>query len=154
MWSTAPGRTGASDARNLGAKHAIDEYLLFLDDDDVFQNNYVTDVLKLISSTDHKVGACNTSTKTFVTSDAIITKSNKLKHALFGAGMGFWIERDLFLNLGGFDEALTIDEEDADFSDPSSTTITSHPFPPLFSADVCYRAVKQLRSIAGWNDYR
>ena len=120
----------------------------------MFQNNYVTDVLKLISSTDHKVGACNTSTKTFVTSDAIITKSNKLKHALFGAGMGFWIERDLFLNLGGFDEALTIDEEDADFSDPSSTTITSHPFPPLFSADVCYRAVKQLRSIAGWNDYR
>ena len=111
---TTPGRTGASAARNLGAKHAIGEYLLFLDDDDVFQNNYVTDVLKLISSTDHKVGACNTSTKTFVTSDAIITKSNKLKHALFGAGMGFWIERELFLNLGGFDEALTIDE-DTDF---------------------------------------
>jgi len=111
---TTPGRTGASAARNLGAKHAIGKYLLFLDDDDVFQNNYVTDVLKLISSTDHKVGACNTSTKTFVTSDAIITKSNKLKHALFGAGMGFWIERELFLNLGGFDEALTIDE-DTDF---------------------------------------
>ena len=111
---TTSGRTGASAARNLGAKHAIGEYLLFLDDDDVFQNNYVTDVLKLISSTDHKVGACNTSTKTFVTSDAIITKSNKLKHALFGAGMGFWIERELFLNLGGFDEALTIDE-DTDF---------------------------------------
>ena len=111
---TTPGRKGASAARNLGAKHATGAYLLFLDDDDVFQNNYVTDVLKLISSTDHKVGACNTSTKTFVTSDAIITKSNKLKHALFGAGMGFWIERELFLNLGGFDEALTIDE-DTDF---------------------------------------
>jgi len=111
---TTPGRTGASAARNLGAKHAIGEYLLFLDDDDVFQNNYVTDVLKLISSTDHKVGACNTSTKTFVTSDTIITKSNKLKHALFGAGMGFWIERNLFLHLGGFDKELTIDE-DTDF---------------------------------------
>ena len=111
---TTPGRTGASAARNLGAKHATGAYLLFLDDDDVFQNDYVTDVSKLISSMDHKVGACNTSTKTFVTSDAIITKSNKLKHALFGAGMGFWIERELFLNLGGFDEALTIDE-DTDF---------------------------------------
>ena len=111
---TTPGRTGASAARNLGAKHATGAYLLFLDDDDVFQNDYITDVLKLISSTDHKVGACNTSTKTFVTSDAIITKSNKLKHALFGVGMGFWIERELFLNLGGFDEALTIDE-DTDF---------------------------------------
>ena len=111
---TTSGRTGASAARNLGAKHATGAYLLFLDDDDVFQNDYVTDVLKLISSADHKVGACNTSTKTFVTSDAIITKSNKLKHALFGAGMGFWIERELFLNLGGFDEALTIDE-DTDF---------------------------------------
>ena len=80
----------------------------------MFHNNYVEDVLKHISSTDHKVGACNTSTKTFVTSDTIITKSNKLKHALFGAGMGFWIERELFLNLGGFDEELTIDE-DTDF---------------------------------------
>ena len=111
---TTSGRTGASAARNLGAQHATGAYLLFLDDDDVFQNDYVTDVLKHISSTDHKVGACNTSTKTFVTSDAIITKSNKLKHALFGAGMGFWIERELFLHLGGFDEALTIDE-DTDF---------------------------------------
>ena len=109
-----PDRTGASAARNLGANHATGEYLLFLDDDDVFQNDYVTDVLKLISSTDHKVGACNTSTKTFVTSDAIISKSNKLKHVLFGAGMGFWIERELFLHLGGFDEELTIDE-DTDF---------------------------------------
>ena len=111
---TTIGRTGASAARNLGAKHATGAYLLFLDDDDVFHNNYVEDVLKHISSTDHKVGACNTSTKTFVTSDTIITKSNKLKHALFGAGMGFWIERELFLNLGGFDEELTIDE-DTDF---------------------------------------
>ena len=111
---TTSGRTGASAARNLGAKHATGAYLLFLDDDDVFQNDYVTDVLKHISSTDHKVGVCNTTTKTFVTSDAVITKSNKLKHALFGAGMGFWIERVLFLNLGGFDEALTIDE-DTDF---------------------------------------
>ena len=93
---TTPGRTGASAARNLGANHATGAYLLFLDDDDVFQDNYVRDVLNHISSTDHKVGACNTSTKTFVTSDAIITKSNKLKHALFGAGMGFWIERDYF----------------------------------------------------------
>ena len=111
---TTPGRTGASAARNQGATHATGAYLLFLDDDDVFQNDYVTHVLKHISSTDHKVGACNTRTKTFMTSDAIITKSNKLKHALFGAGMGFWIERELFLNLGGFDEALTIDE-DTDF---------------------------------------
>lgn len=88
---TTPGRAGASAARNLGAKHATGAYFLFLDDDDVFQNDYVRDVLNHISSTGHKVGACNTSTKTFVTSDAIITKSNKLKHALFGAGMGFWI---------------------------------------------------------------
>ena len=70
---TTPGRTGASAARNLGANHATGEYLLFLDDDDLFQDNYVTDVLNHISSTDHKVGACNTSTKTFVTSDTIIT---------------------------------------------------------------------------------
>ena len=111
---TTSGRTGASAARNLGAKHATGAYILFLDDDDVFQNDYVRDVLKHISSTGHKVGACNTSTKTFVTSNTIITKSTKLKYALFGAGMGFWIERELFLHLGGFDQELTIDE-DTDF---------------------------------------
>jgi len=105
------GRTGASAARNLVAQHASGEYILFLDDDDIFQNDYVKEVLETISSTAHKVGACNTSNKTFVTSQKVITKSNKLKHALFGAGMGFWIEREFFLAIGGFDEGLTIDED-------------------------------------------
>lgn len=46
---TTFGRTGASAARNQGANHATGEYLLFLDDDDVFQDNYVRDVLNHIS---------------------------------------------------------------------------------------------------------
>lgn len=105
------GRTGASAARNLGVRTATGDFILFLDDDDVFQHHYVELVLRHILEKKHKVGACNTSKKMFVTADSVVDKTTKLKRSLFGAGMGFWIERELFLNLNGFDESLHIDED-------------------------------------------
>ena len=41
---TTPGRRGESAAINLGANYATGEYLLFLEDDDVFQNDYLAQI--------------------------------------------------------------------------------------------------------------
>lgn len=48
---------GVSNARNLGLKAALGEYICFIDDDDVVSSNYLEELLKL--SSDKIVGVSN-----------------------------------------------------------------------------------------------
>ena len=108
------GYLGAASARNLGAKSAKTDFLLFLDDDDCFINNYVSEVLEHIRVGTHRVGVCCTSRKSHA---ALISGYNytslslPLKQCIFGAGMGLWIQKSLFMDLGGFSGDYRIDED-------------------------------------------
>jgi len=105
---------GAASARNLGAKFAKTDFVLFLDDDDCFINNYVSEVLEHILVGTHKVGVCCTSRKCHAAlrSGNNYTSLNlPLKQCIFGAGMGLWIQKNLFMDLGGFSGDHRIDED-------------------------------------------
>ena len=105
------GYLGAASARNLGAKSAKADFLLFLDDDS-FINNYVSEVLEHIRVGTYKVGVCCTSRKShaaLISGNNYTSLSLPLKQCIFGAGMGLWIQKHLFMNLGGFSGDHRID---------------------------------------------
>ena len=104
------GKIGAGSARNLGVQAANTEYVLFLDDDDEFINGYVSYVLNECIPSTHKVGVANSSAGVKQKS-SVLRKNTSLRKAMFGAGTGLWVERQLFLNIGGFGHEKTLDED-------------------------------------------
>ena len=104
------GKVGAGSARNLGVQAANTEYVLFLDDDDEFINGYVSYVLNECIPSTHKVGVANSSAEVKQKS-SVLRKNTSLRKAMFGAGTGLWVERQLFLNIGGFGHEKTLDED-------------------------------------------
>jgi glycosyltransferase involved in cell wall biosynthesis len=104
------GKVGAGSARNLGVQAANTEYVLFLDDDDEFTNGYVLYVLKECIPSTHKVGVANTSVDVKQKS-SVLSKNTSLRKAMFGAGTGLWVERQLFLDISGFGEEHSLDED-------------------------------------------
>ena len=104
------GKVGAGSARNLGVQAANTEYVLFLDDDDEFTNGYVLYVLKECIPSTHKVGVANTSVAVKQKS-SVLSKNTSLRKAMFGAGSGLWVERQLFLDISGFGEEQSLDED-------------------------------------------
>ena len=104
------GKVGAGSARNLGVQAANTEYVLFLDDDDEFTNGYVSYVLKECIPSTHKVGVANRRAD-LKRKSSVVSKNTSLRKAMFGAGTGLWVERQLFLNIGGFGHEKTLDED-------------------------------------------
>ena len=104
------GKVGAGSARNLGVQAANTEYILLLDDDDEFINGYVSYVLNECIPSTHKVGVANSSAEVKRKS-SVLRKNTSLRKAMFGAGTGLWVERQLFLNIGGFGHEKTLDED-------------------------------------------
>ena len=104
------GKVGAGTARNLGVQAANTEYVLFLDDDDEFINGYVSYVLNECIPSPHKVGVANSSAEVKPKS-TVLSKHTSLRKAMFGAGAGLWVERQLFLDIGGFGHEKTLDED-------------------------------------------
>jgi len=104
------GKVGAGSARNLGVQAANTEYVLFLDDDDEFTNGYVSYVLKECIPSTHKVGVANRRAD-LKRKSSVVSKNTSLRKAMFGAGTGLWVERQLFLDISGFGDEQTLDED-------------------------------------------
>ena len=104
------GKVGAGSARNLGVQAANTEYVLFLDDDDEFTNGYVSYVLKECIPSTHKVGVAN-GRAYLKRNSSVLSKKTSQRKAMFGAGPGLWVERQLFLDISGFGDEQTLDED-------------------------------------------
>jgi len=114
---------GPAGARNFGVSHSTCTHIMFLDDDDVMQNGYLSSVkLSLRQNSDAGYGGAQMQRAKSDYSDefwlhpkeAEIGKIvKKPMDVLFGAGCGMWIERELFMQVRGFNEEL-INSEDND----------------------------------------
>lgn len=110
---------GASIARNQGVKAASENLILFLDDDDILENDYVNRILEI--RTKHKTAIFGFSNYFIIGNNKNINGKvrknghssgrEKLRSRLSGLGMGFWIDRNLFQAIGGLDASLLIDED-------------------------------------------
>lgn len=112
-----PGPRGAAAARNFGVGHVNSETIFFLDDDDVMLPGYPASIAAALEGP----GACarfgfsaiqrgdRVSGKHL--DEGIIPADTPLSERLAGLGMGFWIRRDTFQDLGGIEESLTVNED-------------------------------------------
>lgn len=124
------GATGAGAARNLGAAAAKGNWLFFQDDDDMIAPNYWHSVAEHIKKScigrNAVYGFCKS--KSF--SDRVEMKrfsvdniftyhfneiiSTHLRSKLAGLGVGFWVSKKLFTDVGGISEVIKVNE-DTDF---------------------------------------
>lgn len=112
---------GASGARNWGVSQARGTRILFLDDDDLLRPGYATWVLE--QSGDYGFSAIHGFSGTerpdlppFPGKAPIpVAELRPFRRRLGGFGCGFWIDRKVFLSLGGIAEDIRVNE-DTEFS--------------------------------------
>ncbi len=110
---------GAAYARNIGVNVANYDLIFFLDDDDVFVENYINYVLtepNLINA-DYGFGKdclnlidCKLNNKTNRGFN-LVSSSDFLKKRIAGISTGFWVRRNAFMSIAGFDLDQIIDED-------------------------------------------
>jgi GT2 family glycosyltransferase len=102
------GKLGVSSARNIGAKRAHGEYLLFLDDDDDFTEDWLSDFFKAAESAPDLV-FCDMkrveSSGKERKEKSLIGENNILLKSIFIPG-AWMIRKELFFEVGGYDERL------------------------------------------------
>lgn len=117
---------GAAAARNLGMKSAKGEVVFFLDDDDEFMADYCRDILDNVVPNHHGLaygfsaylvsgnksdGKTEDTIENNKLDQGIIADTAPFRRRICGFGMGFWIKRDVFEELGPIDEAMATNED-------------------------------------------
>lgn len=121
------GQSGASGARNFGVENANGEIIFFLDDDDEMLPHYCHHILENVtphpSCPDYGFAKCEMleelgpSETRFVKTlnasleEGIVAPDAPFKQQIAGFGMGFWIRKKVFNEVGPIDEALSINED-------------------------------------------
>ena len=112
------GKRGAAANRNFGVSQARGEVILFLDDDDEMRQGYPMAVLEAFGKARHAWGF--STMRDWSPADrkpytGPIPESGlenlPARKRLAGLGCGFWISRELFIETGGIDETLSVNED-------------------------------------------
>ncbi len=119
------GQRGAAANRNNAVRHARSDLLLFLDDDDLLLPSYPARVLEFTARVPEAVWGFSSTLEhdTKTTSAPILTadspsflslENTRMRRQISGLGWGLWVRRSQYLEAGGIDEDLSVNE-DTDF---------------------------------------
>lgn len=109
------GPHGAAATRNFGVNQASHSHVLFLDDDDIFNHQYISILLSYLKSPTARWGFCNQEINGNLKRSKVrvskILDHGGLKDKIAAASAGLWIEKSLFLEVKGFDVDQLVDED-------------------------------------------
>lgn len=120
-----PKSSGVSVARNIAATHATKPWIVFLDDDDLFAENYLKNLKSTIENDKLNsefywgdvniidIDAHGNIQKTVIEYPAEFSNEKELTKSVLsiGTSYGVAIKKITFQNLGGFDESFTVCED-------------------------------------------
>lgn len=114
------GKKGPGSSRNCGVLNAKNELVVFVDDDDILCNGYLTSLKEtLLMHPEAEYGGCavqiqskqGVSVEYRTRPSEIAQLTKKPRELLFGAGCGMWFKKSCFIKIGMFDEELKNSED-------------------------------------------
>ena len=114
------GKKGPGSSRNCGVLHAKNELVVFVDDDDILCNGYLTSLKEtLLMHPEAEYGGCaiqsqskqGESVEYRSRPSEIAQLTKKPRELLFGAGCGMWFKKSCFIKIGMFNEELKNSED-------------------------------------------
>lgn len=152
---------GASRARNFGANSASGDFLAFLDDDDLWNKNYLENVAESIG----RGARCaisrldrleNNKISSYKNAQGKININNLLLFNPGVTGSNIVVAKDVFLQAGGFDQNLVTSEDKSlileilknnikiETLPENQVILRIHPGPRLSSPDKLYKGISEF----------